>query len=112
MHKTHVERVVSVVAGTFFLREINAQALRAIVRKLLSHEVLNALRIDDWPTQIVYTPASWRLLMCLRIGCRQPQAQRGRCHEGCFSPVWSGQVMHFVKYHEFEGIAILRHQVT
>ena len=72
MHKINVEGVVGVVAGTFFWREINAQALRAIVRQLLPDEVLNALRVNDWPNQIVYTPASWRLLMCLRIGCRQP----------------------------------------
>src|SRR5260370_7812833 len=91
---------------------MNAQALRPVVRELLPDKFLNALRVDDRSNQIVYTPASLRLLMLFGVGCCKSQAQRSRCHERGLAPAWRVQVMHLVKNNKFEGIAILRHHLA
>src|SRR5579864_5547708 len=87
--KTHIDRMRSLVARTFVLCQIDAHTLGAILGKLLPQERLEALRIDNRSDQLIESPAFSDLFVLFGIGRSQSQAERGGCHECCFSPGFS-----------------------
>src|SRR6266516_1934999 len=111
-HKVDICGVVGVIASALGGREINAQALRAVVCEWLADEILAALRVNDGTDQFIDAPAPIGLLVRLGIRCGQSQAQGRWCHQGRLTPTGSGQVVHLIEDDQLEGIARRGHQIA
>src|SRR5260370_378711 len=84
--KARVGGIRSIVGGPLFMCQVYAHTLGSIGGKLLSNKRLESLGVDNWPYQLIESPALTNLLVLFGIRGCQAKAEGCRCHERCFSP--------------------------
>ena len=104
--------MVCIVVSAFLFSQIHVNTLRPILRQLLSNEALDTLLINNWPKQVVNTPAPVGLFLLLWVSRRQAKAEGGRSHQRGLSPGFGWQVMYLIAQEHAKAIPIFGYQVT